>query len=530
MDTHYFDFASIGKFSYNDMAYAMGNQDLEDFYQFSPHHETLEQVAAERKKFPVDREMLVRVIKGQYEIFCQDRAVFDRIEQLKNPDTYTIITAHQPTLLTGPLYFIYKALSAIKVAENFNNSRQQIVAQPIFILGGEDHDFEEMNHLQLFGKQIVWEDHQGGSVGRYEIDSLTPVIEDVIGILGQSENAQKLIDKLQVAFENPDTYGQGMQHFVHELLGHLGILIVNMDEVEFKRKMIPIFIDDILHHSSYNVVQQIQATFSAAGFEQQAYVRPINLFYLTPHERDRIEKGEDGYYYSVNEGKKWSRDEIVKEINEHPGRFSPNVILRPVYQETIFPNLAYVGGGGEISYWLERKNQFQSLEVFYPMLIRRDSYQLISKRDYEAVLEWGFTLEDLMLPEHQLIEKYLSLHGREEINLSSEIEALTPLEEAIQTKVEAIDPTLVARIGAQFSKFKNDLQGVEKRLKKTEKQSHDKDINKIKKIQSKLFPGNGLQERTDNFMSWYILHGEGFFKVLLESADPFDARLKTIVI
>ena len=164
------------------------------------------------------------------------------------------------------------------------------------------------------------------------------------------------------------------------------------------------------------------------------------------------------------------------------------------------------------------------------MLIRRDSFQLISAKDFGTIHEWGFTLEDLMLPENQLVEKYLTLHGREEIDLSREIDELTPLEEAIQAKVDTIDPSLVARIGAQFAKFKNDLQAVEKRLKKSEKQSHDSNISKIKKIQSKLFPGNGLQERSDNFMSWYILHGEGFFRVLLDSADPFDARMKTILI
>src|SRR5690606_28646717 len=530
MDTFYFDFSTIGKFSYNDMAYAMGNHDLEDFYQFTPHHETLNQVAEERMKFPVDRKLLVNVIKRQYQKFCQDDAVFERITQLENPETFTIITAHQPTLLTGPLYFIYKALSAIKVAENYNESQDRFRAQAIFVIGGEDHDFDEMNHLNLFGKKIVWEDHQGGSVGRYQTDSLRPVLEEVYGILGQSSHAQILINKLKKAFDNPPSYGQAMQHFVHELLGQLGILVVHMDEIEFKKKMIPFFIDDLVEHTSHRVVQQIQESFSAAGFDQQAFVRPINLFYLTRHDRDRTEKGEDGHYYHVKGGENCTQEEMINEVNEHPDRFSPNVILRPVYQEIIFPNLAYVGGGGEISYWLERKNQFRHLNVFYPMLIRRDSFQLISAKDFDTIHEWGFTLEDLMLPENQLVEKYLTLHGREEIDLSREIDELTPLEEAIQAKVDTIDPSLVARIGAQFAKFKNDLQAVEKRLKKSEKQSHDSNISKIKKIQSKLFPGNGLQERSDNFMSWYILHGEGFFRVLLDSADPFDARMKTILI
>ena len=530
MDTLYFDFETIGKFSRNDVAYANGNNGLEKFYEFAPQESNLESVAERRGEFPVDRELLIRVIKRQYESFITDESVFGLLDQLQDPYTFTITTAHQPTLLTGPLYFIYKSLSAIRVAKNFNQSQNKYRALPLLVLGGEDHDFEEMNHLNLFGKSVVWEDHQGGAVGRYSCDTLAPVLDEVCAILGDSDHARLLTEKLQKAFDKPDSYGQAMQHFVHELLGHLGLLVVSMDEVEFKEKMVPFFIDDLVHHTSYRMVQKIQESFSTAGFDQQAYVRPINSFYLTDHQRDRIEQGEDGYYYSVSEDRRWSEAEIVAEIRSHPERFSPNVILRPIYQEIILPNLAYVGGGGEISYWLERKDQFKELGVFYPMLIRRDSFQLISQRDYKTIQEWGFTLEDIMRPPHELIEQYLSMHGRDEINLSSEIDALTPLEETIQDKVETIDPSLVARIGAQFAKFKNDLQGVEKRLKKAEKQSHDKNITKIQRIQSKLFPGNGLQERTDNFMSWYILHGEGFFQVLLEHADPFDTRLKTIII
>ncbi|MBY5957019.1 bacillithiol biosynthesis cysteine-adding enzyme BshC [Membranicola marinus] len=529
MEVNYFDFETIGKFSVNDIAYAQGNNGLENFYQFAPSYENLSDAARQRDTFTVDRELLVQVIRTQYEAFCQDPEVIDRIERLNDPNTFTIITAHQPTLFTGPLYFIYKCLSAIKVADQFNTAQDDYHTQPVLILGGEDHDFDEMNHLNIFGKTVTWEDHQGGAVGRYRKDSLEPVLEEVYDILGQSENAQTLIKKFKTSFSRVDTYGAGMQRFVHELIGHLGILVVNMDEPAFKRKMIPIFKDDIENHTSYTIVRDIQSSFSEAGFEEQAYVRPINLFYLTDHDRDRIEEN-DGVYHTVNGDKKWDKSQLLNEIEEHPERFSPNVILRPIYQELIFPNLAYVGGGGEISYWLERKAQFEKLGVFYPMLIRRDSFQLISTRDLESIQELGFSLEDMMLPEHKLVEKYLSLHGREEIDLSADINKLNPLEEIIQQKVEAIDPSLVARIGAQFAKFKNDLHGVEKRLKKTEKKSHDNNIKKIKKIQNKLFPDHGLQERTDNFMSWYILHGEGFFKELLKQADPFDTRLKTLVI
>lgn len=530
MNTLYFDFDKIGKFSSNDIAYANGNNGLEAFYEFAPHQNNLLEVVQARQNYPVDRPLLSRVIRRQYERFCEDPEVYKRIDNLENPNTFTIITAHQPTLLTGPLYFIYKIISAIKVAEKFNKTQSDYTLQPVFVLGGEDHDFEEMNHLQLFGKKIVWEDFQGGAVGRYDCSSLDTVLDEVYDILGQSENAELLTSKLKKAFEQPPSYGQGMQHFVHELLGHLGILVVNMDEKEFKQKMIPIFEDDLKRHTSHQVVQSIQESIASAGFDKQAYVRPINLFYFTETDRDRIEMDEEGNYFTVNQGIQWSADEIIQEVYTHPDRFSPNVILRPIYQELIFPNLAYVGGGGEIAYWLERKKQFEELGVFYPMLIRRDSFQLISTRDCESLKQWGFSLEDLILQEHQLVEKYLEMYGRDEIDLSPEIDQLTPLEEVIQHKVETIDPSLIARIGAQFAKFRNDLQAVEKRLKKAEKQSHDKNITKLKRIRSKIFPGNGLQERTDNFMSWYILHGEGFFQVLLEHADPFDTRLKTIVI
>lgn len=529
MNVSYFDFETVGKFSLNDIAYAKGNHGLEAFYRYVPSIENLQKAAEKRKDFPVDRKLLTSIIEKQYKSFTDEESVFQRIAQLENPETYTIITAHQPTLFTGPLYFIYKCLSAINVAERFNKSQSSVKCQPVLILGGEDHDFEEMNHLHLFGKKITWDDHKGGPVGRYTLDTLYPVLDEIYEILGQSENAQILVKKLKSAFTKNVSYGQAMQHFVHLLIGHLGILIINMDEPEFKKLMIPYFVDDIKNSTSQKIVQRVQKSFTDAGFSEQAYVRPINIFYITSDDRDRIEESE-GKYLTVNGGKSWTQKELLDEIEQFPERFSPNVILRPIYQEIIFPNLAYVGGGGEISYWLERKEQFDKMKVFYPMLIRRDSFQLISSRDMDTIDEWGFTLEDLMKPEHLIIEKYLALQGRDEIDLSQEIEQLSPLEKAIQDKAKTIDPSLVARIGAQFAKFKNDLNGIEKRLKKVEKQSHETNIKKIKRITDKLYPDNGLQERSDNFMSWYILHGEGFFKELLAKTDPFDTRLKSLVI
>lgn len=529
MSTQFFPFEAVGKFSANDIAYAKGNNGLENFYRYTPGYSDLEQALEDRKKYPVDRELLVSEIKRQYEAFSTDAKVFERIEKLKAGNTFTIITAHQPNLLTGPLYFIYKCLSAIRVARELGNRQKEHRIQPVMVLGGEDHDFEELNHLSLFGKKVAWEDRQGGPIGRYSTDSLQPVLEEVYEILGESDHAQILIGKIRKAFTYGRTYGEAMQHFVHELLGHLGILIVSMDNRAFKKKMIPVFREDLLQHTSHDIVRQVQTAFTEAGFDEQAYVRPINVFYFSGDARLRIEKEADRFV-TQDHGKEWSEAELLAELEEHPERFSPNVILRPIYQETIFPNLAYVGGGGEISYWLERKAQFEALKTFYPMLIRRDSFQLISRKDFAALKDWGFTIEDIMKPEHEIIDLYLEKHGREEIDLSGELTKLDVLESEIQTKAETIDPSLIARIGAQFAKFKKDMAGVEKRLKKTEKQSHDKNLKRIHRIVDKLFPDNGLQERSENFMSWYILYGEGFFRQILEAADPFDARMKTLII
>lgn len=524
----HFDYRQVPGIAEKDLAYLCDDPRLQPFCLHPQRMDAFERLIDQRCAYPCDRALLVSVLRDQYAALPENEAVRQAIEALGKERTFTVVTAHQPSLFTGPLYFIYKIVSAINLARQLGERFPDKTFVPVFVIGGEDHDFEEINHAWVFGQRLEWQTEAGGPVGRLATESLRPVLDRLREVLGDSPEAMRWYTLIEQAYTRYPRYGQATQALVHSLFGKFGLVTLLMDEPRLKAAFRPIIREEVLEQASHPIVTATQQRLEAAGFAPQAYVRPINFFYMTDTSRERIEPEGEGFRL-VESGRFLAKAEMEAEIAQHPERFSPNVVMRPLYQEFILPNLAYVGGGGEIAYWLERKEQFRHFGVSYPMLVRRNSALWIDRGSARRMDKLGLQVDDLFEETEALIKRWLAQHADEPFSLEAERRDLEALFARVAEKARAIDPTLEKKVLAEGARQLKALESIETRLVRAEKQKHEQAINQIRKLRDKLFPDGKLQERRENFLSIATRIGDTFFEALFEHLDPLDRRFVVFI-
>ncbi len=519
MQTVKIPFPQVPQLSSKDVAYATGNPALRPFFKYEVKIESFEDIIKDKQKQKTDRKVLVDALLEQYASIGLHPKVEDNINALSLENTFTVTTAHQPALFTGPLYYTYKIISTIRLAEDLNKYYPEYNFVPVFVSGAEDHDFEEISYANVFNKKVVWENDETGSVGMMKTNSLKDPLQMLGEILGDSEHAQQILQKFISACAENETYGKATVQVINSLFEQYGLVVLDMNKASLKKLFIPIAEQELLHQMSQPIIEKAQKSLEAAGFGGQAHAREINLFYLRDQIRNRIVL-EDGMYKVIDTEFVFSEKEMLDELHTHPERFSPNVVLRPLYQELVLPNLAYIGGGGEIAYWLERMEQFEHFGINFPMLIRRNSVMWIDRTTRKKMNKLGLNSESIFGDTDQLIRNYVEENADAQLTLEEEKRLHEKVFENILRKTEQVDPSLKKAILAEQTRQQKSLDQLENRLHRAEKQKHDTAINQIRKIKDKLFPNNGLQERTDNFLPFYLKYGPEYFDILKAELDP----------
>ena len=515
-------FPQVPQLSKSDIAYASGDERLAPFYAYAPALETFKQILHEKAKLQYPRTELVNALKQQYQNLPIHDEVSRNIAALSDANTFTIVTAHQPSLFLGPLYFIYKALTAINLAEAVaQQSTGKHTIVPVFVLGSEDHDIEEVNKVNLFGKQIVWQPEEKGPVGSMSSSSLAEALEELRGILGTGDAGKALFSRVERCYHD-NTFAEATQALIHEFFGMYGLVVLNMNDPQLKRQFIPVLKAELTEQPANGLVNASIEQLLALGFKAQAPPREINLFYLSPGARERIVL-EDGVYKVLHTDLAFTQTEILAEVEAHPERFSPNVVLRPLFQEMVLPNLAYVGGGGELAYWLERKSLFQHFGVQFPMLVRRHSAVWFDKDAGKKLVKFGFTPAEFFGDTETLVRSFVANHAAVEVSLEQEISAMKAVFERVAAKAMVVDPTLEKALLAESVKAVSGMEQWQSRLVRAEKQRHETTLNQLRALKEKLFPTGGLQERHDNFLSYVLKYGDAFIETLKENFAPFDA-------
>lgn len=506
-------YSHTGSFSKIILDYLSGADRLRPFYDAPPTLEGIAKKIEERRTFGTQRETLVSVLREQYASLQATEAVTQNIERLLQPNTFTVCTAHQPNLFTGPLYFIYKILHTIKLAEELTHRLPPYNVVPVYYMGSEDADFAELAHTYVGGKKIEWKKEQSGAVGRMVVDkTLLALIGELEGQLAVEPHGAEVV----ALFRNAYTVGKTVQEatfgLVNELYGRYGLVVLIPDHPVLKAQAKGLFADDLFLAKPFKSVQQTSERL-AETYTAQAHPRPVNLFYLKDDVRERIEAEGDAFVV-VNSGPRFTQEEIRHELKNHPERFSPNVVLRGIYQETILPNLAFVGGGGELAYWLQLKDLFTAYGVPYPVLVLRNSFLVVEDRWRSLSAALGLSVAELFQSEDVLLKNLALKYAIAPVLLNGKLEQATELFQAIQQQATAVDGTLRHHVAAMQTKSLKALRALEKKMIRAEKRKHTDEQRRLAKIKVALFPGGGLQERKENFSGFYAKWGRAFFDEL----------------
>ena len=508
---------ATGLFAPVFLDYLAGKSALKAFYNRKPQLASFEGQLAEKQLPTSTRQVLQKVLRQQYQGHAISGLVSSNLHLLSEPTTFTVTTGHQLNICTGPLYFIYKIITAINTCKALKAAYPAHDFVPVYWMATEDHDFEEINHFSLFGQKYTWETDQQGAVGRYNPSSLKAV-------LNQLPEAVPLFEE---AYSTQPTLAQAVRHYVNALFGHEGLLVVDADDPQLKQVFAPVIKDDLLNHAANDLVEERSAKMASMGYKTQVYPRTINFFYLDNGLRGRIVR-ENREYKVLGTELVFTEAEILALVESHPERFSPNVILRPLYQEMILPNLAYIGGAAEVSYWLQLKGVFDHYKVPYPIVMPRNLALYLPRTVAKKRQKIAIDTADLFLGTTALKKRYVARNAQSELTIEEERNKLTCVFDQLIKKAVELDKSLEGWAGAEKNKLIKSLENIEKRLQKTEERKHETALKQLEAIKEKLFPNNGLQERTENFLNFY-LNNNDFIHNLTVQFDPFDYRFHVLV-
>ena len=532
-------YRSTGLFSalINDYIETKGT--AQSFVNYAASKEGYKKAIEQRASFPTNRKVLVEVLQNQYTQLAKDvnalnnkeafKLVNDNVSLLLKENTFTVTTAHQPNIFTGPLYFFYKILHTIQLAAELKKQFPQHNFVPVYYMGSEDADLQEVGSYNLAGEAYQWNTQQKGAIGRMKVDDeLIKLLQNLEGYWSVKPLGKEAIDILKQAYQKGKTIAEATLYLVHAFFGKYGLVVIQPYDAKLKSLFIDVMEKELRTGFSQKAIQPTKEKL-ASTYHVQSDGRDLNLFYLKENTRARIEK-QGASYIIVDTEMRFTEEEIVKELHAHPDRFSPNVILRGVYQETILPGIAFIGGGGELAYWMELKNVFNEVKVHYPILQLRNSFMFMNEKQTAHWNSLGFSLEDIFKPLLELELGYVKNQTKENLALTNYITSLNDLYASIQQDVIKIDTSLGDHAKNLSVQAQKKLALLEKKMIRAEKRKQQTSIDRIQAIKGSLFPKNSLQEREENFSEWVGAYGWDWVEAVLENSTTLKPSFTIITI
>lgn len=519
MQVQKISFPETNSFTSFFLDYIGKHSQLKKFYgRFPEVGNFKDQIEEKSSSFPKqNRQVLADVLLEQYKNYTLSDRVKNNLGHLRSDKTFTVTTGHQLNIFTGPLYFIYKIVTVINACKQLKQAYPEYNFVPVYWMASEDHDFDEIKYFRLNGKKYTWETSQTGAVGRFnpkELDTLLKELPEGLAIF-------------QKAYLKHNTLSDAVRFYVNELFGPEGVVVVDADSKALKTLFKTVIREDLFDHLPKKLVDETNAELGQLGYDPQVNGREINFFYLDGSLRARLEK-ENDLYRVVDSELSFSRKQVEEMIQSSPEKFSPNVILRPLYQEMILPNLAYVGGPSEVVYWLQLKEVFKHYKIPFPVLMPRNFAMVLDAPLVRKFEKTGLELNELFFEKNYLFNHFAIKFSRNKIKLNGEKEGIQNYFQTIRQQAEAFDKTLGPMVGAETQRAIKSLEKIEHKLLRSEKRFQSDKLQQVEALKDSLFPNGSLQERTDNFLNFYLQDPQ-FIQKLITHLDPFDFRFSILL-
>ncbi len=494
-------------------------------------HKNIEKLSENKiKNYKVEkREILVKSIQKQYARIDISKKTSKNISSLINLNTLCITTGHQLNLFSGPLMVIFKIAQVISLSKQLNSEIKNFNYVPVLWINSEDHDFDEISKVNINQKNIKWEINTNNKpVGEIEVNNFEDFLKEYKGLINDYDFKQKLEEIIDNSYIEGDTLSMSTIKFINALFSEHGLIIIDANNRDLK-KLFKTQMKNEIDNFSCRENTSFQITKLKKDFDSyKAQVNPsdINFFKLTNKGRKRIR-----YYnkkYNVDDENIYSKNEILDLIDKEPELFSPNVIMRPLYQETVLPNVCYIGGPNELRYWIQLKTYFVNNKLQFPIIKLRNTAYVIDSKTFRKIKNSGVDIKHFFGELNDLINFKIDNISSLKVNFDSLRSNLSSQFDQLRLVSLKTDKSFIGALNAQEKKQKKGIDDLEKRLNKAEKKNYEAEIELIRSIFNYLHPKNIDQERYINFGNFYSRKGPSFINYIVEKISIKDDKILVI--
>jgi bacillithiol synthase len=468
----------------------------------------------------MDRSSIAQVLLNQNRDYHCGIKTLANIDLLLNENTVAIVTGQQVGLFTGPLYTIYKILTALKLTEQLSQQYPENNFVPIFWLEGEDHDIEEVSSFSFLNAsnelqqlRYPYEDktfgNNFGAVGSVNLDeSIGTLFTDLHQALLKTEYSPRVFELFATAYQKGMTFSRAFIHLVNVLLEDSGLIFFDPHNPDTKKILTPIFEQELNNISRTCQLVITQSELLENQYHAQVKPRAVNLFFFHNGGRYAIEPHEHGFSLKGTR-RTFSKEEMLELLKSDPNLFSPNVILRPICQDYLFPTLAYIAGPSEVAYFAQFKLLYENFGIPEPIIYPRCSATIVEDRIQKIINKYGLQSKDFFTDLDALKERIttsISDFKVEELfsnTFGTVSESLTSLKDGL----ESVDPTLVPAMENTLVRMQGALNNLKDKTIAAQVRQHEISLRQLDKVAISLFPNSNLQEREMNII--YFLNKYG---------------------
>jgi bacillithiol biosynthesis cysteine-adding enzyme BshC len=496
--------------------------------------ETIESHLQKITAIPRDRSKIVEILARQNSFYGNTSHAWDNIQKLKDKNTVAIVTGQQMGIFTGPLYTIYKAIGAVKQCAYYQSRYPDYSFVPVFWMELEDHDFEEVRSIRLLSVEnelvrIAYDGHDSANtaknpVHKILIDSdIVRVLEELRAALNKTDFTEALLQSVHDNYTEGASVADAFGKWMAVLLGKSGLILMDPSDREVKNMVRPIFKRELENASAaHDCLTGQSRALAQAGYEVQVETEGANLFLLDDKNEKAVfnKNGRNKIRLTLEDVHAHAAD--LHGILEHsPERFIPNVVLRPIVQDSLLPTFAYLGGPSEIAYFAQFKTLYDFYGVTEPMIIPRPFVTLMEKKNKKVLDKYGITLQDIFNDPTGILDRVASRSSRTPVPVLFEdfISHTKQQFSEIEKQISQIDPTLKGAAATALEKISQAIKVLQDKSADAEKRNLELTHSQLAKALNHLYPDSAFQERTLNILYYLNKYGMGIVDVLSDKID-----------